>query len=155
MRRSVVPGGMTARFPVLACIFALGCSSVDEGGAQALWEDIRGADYPSWARAPGYEQPRDTVSAHGDTAIVFVNDIVESALDGDSRSSWPAGSVIVKDIYEDGDKTLIAAMKREEGGWFFAEWEPDGEPEYAGFELDVCTDCHVSRNDRVRAFALP
>ncbi len=39
-------------------------------------------------------------------------------------------------------------MKREEDGWFFAEWEPDGEPEYAGFELDVCTDCHGSRNDR-------
>ena len=146
---------MAGRLATAIFVFSLGCSSVDEAGADALWTDIRGADYLSWPRAPGYEQPRDTVSAHGDTAIVFVNDVVTDALDGEPRSSWPPGSVIVKDIYEDGDKSLIAAMRREQDGWFFAEWEPDGEPEYAGFELDVCTDCHSTNNDRVRAFKLP
>ncbi len=56
------------------------------------------------------------MSAHGDTAIVFVNDIVETALNGDPRSSWPAGSVIVKDVYEgerqDPDRSDEAGRRR-------------------------------------------
>lgn len=140
---------------MLALSGCLGCSSVDEAGAETFWEEIRMAQYSSWARAPGYEQPQKTVGAHGDTAIVFVNEVVESALSGEPLATWPAGSVIVKDIYEDGDKTLVAGMKKQEDGWFFAEWTPSGDAEYAGFELDTCTDCHDKRNDRVLAFALP
>jgi len=135
--------------------FLPGCGEVDEAGANALWDEIHAKNYPTWQRAPGYEQPQPTVGAHGDTAVVFIDDTVAQALESPGLASWPEGALIVKDIFEDGDRTLVAAMKKKESGWFFAEWEPDGDPDYAGLEIDVCTECHTRSNDRVRAFSLP
>ncbi len=38
--------------------------------------------------------------------------------------------------------------------WFFAEYDAEGDASYSG-SPDLCTQCHRSGDDFVRAFALP
>jgi hypothetical protein len=45
-------------------------------------------------------------------------------------------------------------LEKQGGAWFWAEYDADGEASYSGTP-DVCTDCHASGSDSVRAFSLP
>ena len=129
--------------------------AIDEAGARMLWEEIQDADYPSWARAPGWEERLPSVSAHGQTADVFVNPVTEEALVGSDLEEWPEGSTSVKDSHRGEEHVLVAAMQKQSGGWFFAEWGTDGAAKYGGLEIGTCTGCHVAANDRAQAFELP
>jgi len=143
------------RIGLLLAVAALGCGSeVDEEGARALWDEIHGQSYPEWERAPGYETPQPTVRAHGQTAIVYLNDVMVEALAGPTISAWPPGALLVKESFDGDEVTLIAAMEKQGSSWFFAEWTPDGEVKYAG-EPAVCTNCHAAGGDSVLAVALP
>jgi hypothetical protein len=84
---------------------------------------------------------------------MFVNDVVADALAADSvLTEWPEGSIIVKDGYtDDGELALIALMEKRADGWFWAEYDGDGEILYSGVP-DVCVDCHDSGSDFVLAF---
>lgn len=126
----------------------------DPEGAADLWARIHEQDYQGWMRAPGYEARRDSSAPHGDQVEIFINDTVATALAGGPITSWPVGSIIVKDGYEGGELTLVAAMEKLEGTWFWAEWDADGTSVYSGRAADVatCTDCHQSGSDLVRAF---
>jgi hypothetical protein len=127
----------------------------DATGGQALWNEIQTLDYQSWGRAPGYETPQPTTGAHGRSAIVLLNPVAAEALESPSPlGAWPDGTLIVKDSYDGGVLTLVAAMKKSSQSWYFAEWSPDGSVRFAG-EPSVCTGCHGPANDRVRAVALP
>lgn len=124
----------------------------DPVGAAALWEDIHRDEYRTWQRAPGYEQRRRSNAPHGDDVIVFVDDVVVEALSAESPvSEWPLGSTIVKDGYNGSALELVAVMEKRESGWFWAEYDGDGEASYSG-SPDLCTGCHRSGDDYVRAF---
>jgi len=140
---------------VSASLFA-GCGDdQDPDGAAELLGRMRAEDYQSWARAPGWESPRSSSAPHGDEVLIFLNAAVVEALAAEqSLSEWPMGSLIAKDGFEDGDIVLISAMEKREGGWFWAEWDGDGESKYSG-KPDLCIDCHDAGQDYVRAFALP
>jgi hypothetical protein len=73
---------------------------------------------------------------------------------GEAIDAWPTGSRIVKDGFDDGDLDLIAAMEKREDGWFWAEWDDEGDVIYSGTP-ELCTDCHRSGDDSVRAFSFP
>jgi len=45
-------------------------------------------------------------------------------------------------------------MEKRRDGWFWAEFDDDGEPKFSG-RPSKCTDCHASGSDFVRAFSLP
>jgi hypothetical protein len=126
---------------------------VDEAGAAALRDKIDTQRYQEWTRAPGYEVPRPTIRAHGETAEIYINEVVESALRDESAAEFPVGSIIVKDSREGGTLSLVAAMEKRDGRWFWAEWGADGDVKYAG-EPDVCLNCHAAGRDYVLAFAL-
>lgn len=126
----------------------------DPAGAEAFWNAIQAEDYRSWQRAPGYESRVESRSAHGDAVDIFVNQVVVDALAVETTSSWPTGSIIVKDGYEGGDLTFIAGMEKRDSGWFWVEYNGDGDTLFSGAPT-VCTGCHRIGDDWVRGFFLP
>jgi hypothetical protein len=151
----------TTRWPacaaaLLAALSALGCGdNQDPAGAARLWREIHDMQYRQWERAPGYEQRRDSRAPHGGRVAIYVNDVVSDALTaGEAIEAWPTGSIIVKDGFDGSDLELVAAMEKRDAGWFWAEWDDEGDADYSG-KPDLCTDCHASGDDSVRAFGLP
>jgi hypothetical protein len=138
----------------LLCNLAACGDDQDPNGARELWDRIHEQGYQAWDRAPGYEARRQSDAPHGDAVDIYVNETVASALASGVITAWPVGSLIVKDGFDDDDPHLVAAMEKRADGWFWAEWSPDGEASYSG-RPEVCTSCHASGADMVRAFGLP
>ena len=127
----------------------------DPAAAAQLWQRLQASGYrAAWARPPGWEARRPSVSSHGDEADIFVNETLAAATGQPALSAWPEGSLLVKDSYRDGSLRLVAAMEKRDGQWFFAEWTPAAHAQFAG-QPGVCTGCHASGDDMVRAFGLP
>lgn len=128
----------------------------DPEGAEDLLQRVSADDYRSWVRAPGYESRTPSDAPHSDEVEIFVNETVVGALAAaPGASEWPVGSIIVKDGYtEAGELELTAIMEKREDGWYWAEYDADGKALYSGAP-SICTDCHGSGSDFVRAFSLP
>jgi len=136
------------------CLAACG-DNQDPRGAGQLWADIHADGYRSWKHAPGYEARRQSNAPHGDSVVIYVNNVVANALASKTPvHAWPDGSVIVKDGLDGGDLDLVAAMRKRNGAWFWAEYDDEGDPSYSGVPK-LCTSCHVAGSDFVRAFPLP
>ena len=145
--------GLIVLFAVSVLSAACG-DDQDPGGAAELWNRIHSENYRSWMRAPGFDQRRPSNAAHGDAVDIYINSVVVEALAGAPQALWPKGSLIVKDGFDGGDFDLVAAMEKRDDGWFWAEWDSEGDSKYSG-RPSTCTDCHASGSDFVRAFALP
>lgn len=123
--------------------------------------DLQADDYrQTYARAPGWEEPRmESFGPHGEVVDIYINDVLEDALDSEGLEQWPEGSIIVKDGWEDAEGEslrFIAVMKkRGDGTWFWAEYDSDENVYVAGEDDETCTGCHSSGEDQVRAFPLP
>lgn len=139
----------TASMTVIAC-----GDDQSPDDAKALLTKIRAENYRGWTRAPGYESRRSTRSPHSGEVEIYVNSVVATAIStGKPLSTWPEGSIIVKDGWDGADLELIAVMEKRADGWFWAEYFDD-ESKYSG-KPSLCTDCHASGADFVRAFPLP
>jgi hypothetical protein len=79
---------------------------------------------------------------------------VEALASGEELTAWPEGSIIVKDGFTGESPRLVAIMEKRDDGWFWAEYEPDGEVDFSGTP-GVCTRCHDAGADYVRAFGFP
>jgi hypothetical protein len=144
--------------------FALGCFTLlltactdneDPGGAKALWQELHADPYRSFTRAPGYEQRRKSEAPHGGAVDIYVNDVVQRALvEQLALEAWPDGSLIVKDGWDGSELELVAAMKKVDGRWFWAEYDGEGDALYSGTP-ELCTECHLRGDDFVRALELP
>ena len=105
-------------------------------------------------------------SPHGAFKLRF-NAIAFAALDSlgelPNGNVFPAGSVLVKEVYENGALSLYVVMKKdpssenEAGGWLWAEYKPDGGIDYSvNKKGQDCIGCHsggISR-DYTRTFDL-
>jgi hypothetical protein len=139
-----------ASFAVVAC-----GDNQDDVGARDLLARVQAERYRSWDRAPGYATRRDSVAPHSEAVDIYVNDIVAEVLAlGQHDGSWPVGSIIAKDGFAGSKLELTALMEKRADGWFWAEYDDDGDPDYSGHP-DICIDCHRSGSDSVRAFRLP
>jgi hypothetical protein len=86
---------------------------------------------------------------------IYVNDRVAEVLAlAEPAERWPTGATIVKDGFSGSSLALIAIMEKRTDGWYWAEYDAAGDPDYAG-RPSICTDCHRRGSDYVRAFALP
>jgi hypothetical protein len=127
----------------------------DEAGARELLSQIRADKYRTWDRAPGWPQRTSSDAPHGGAVDIYVNDLIVEALLTDTPiQQWPTGSMIAKDGWDGTDLELTALMQKRDDGWFWAEYDADGAPDYSGHP-DLCISCHSSGSDYVRAFALP
>jgi hypothetical protein len=105
-------------------------------------------------------------SAHRPEVRVSLNSAAGSAL-SDGRlnpgSSFPDGSVILKEIREEERTTLFAVLYKDRenahsaGGWLWAELTPDGTVQYSLKRMgEACIGCHAlesgARNDHIRTF---
>ncbi len=127
----------------------------DDAGARALLKRVRTEGYRSWPRAPGYGERRSSNAPHGGAVEIYVNDVVAELLALQTPTeAWPVGSVIAKDGYDGAQLELIALMDKRDDGWYWAEYDDDGEPAYSGHP-ELCIDCHRSGSDFVRAFGFP
>ena len=140
--------------------FLSGCGNNNQSPteARALWERINTEDYRNFSRAPGYETTQPSFAPHGKSVDIYVNDVVQNALEaGETITSWPVGSLIVKDGFNaDGELEIVAVMDKLDTGWFYAEWIglDSIDADYSG-QPAVCVNCHASGADEVRAFGFP
>jgi hypothetical protein len=147
--------GVRATLIGIALSLAACGDNQDDAGARALLAKVREQEYRSWDRAPGYDVRRSTSAPHANSVDIYVNDLVAEVLaTSTSATSWLEGSIIVKDGFSGSDLELIAIMEKRSDGWYWAEYDDDGDPDYSGHP-DICIDCHRRGSDFVRAFALP
>ncbi len=102
----------------LSAVLLAGCGDdQDPAGAAVLWNRIHNENYRAWTRAPGFPGRRDSDTAHSDQVEIYVNAVVADALAaGRPLTSWPVGSLIVKDGWDSDGLALVAAMERRSGG---------------------------------------
>jgi len=149
-----------ALFLAAAAVAVAGCAQNDDPeGAKQLYAKINeGAGFRSWRRAPGFPARKPSFTAHSDAVEIFVSPQVSAALDGPTPiTSWPDGSIIVKEGFTGDTRKLVAVMEKRAGGWYWAEYDGDGDALYSG-EPKVCVDCHDNRqsySDWVYSFELP
>lgn len=123
--------------------------------ARALLARVRADGYRTWDRAPGYEARRESDAPHSDAVDIYLNDRVAEVLAlAKPQKAWPEGSVIVKDGFSGSSLALIAIIEKRGDGWYWAEYDAAGDPDYSGHP-QLCIDCHQRGSDYVRAFALP
>jgi hypothetical protein len=97
----------------------------EHAGARELLELVRTADYPSWTN-----EAIEGDAPHGAWSVVFVDAIMEGALDGEPRERWPDGATIVCEGRElaDGEAALIMIMRKQDDAWTWAQLDADDEP---------------------------
>lgn len=147
----------------LAALALAAPACADEDGADALFQRLQDDDYrANYRRAPGWENPRQPKDGgpHGNFVDIYVNDVLGQAIDaGAEISAWPEGALIVKDAWDTMESTTpkyIAVMERTADGWFWVEWEGEGDKLVVAREDAIqCVNCHSSGEDHVRAFGLP
>ena len=137
-------------------LLVAGCvDNQDDAGARRLLAQVRADHYRSWDRAPGFDSRQKSNAPHSDAVDIYINDVIAEVLAiGEPRDTWPEGSIVVKDGFDGGDLDIIAIMEKRDDGWYWAEYDNDGDPDYSGHP-DLCIDCHRSGSDSMRGFGLP
>ncbi len=152
---------LSLALPLLAITCGGGVSSSESAGEASLLPQL--GDYRGWARAPGdYQVPLvPTQGTHGAYIDIYINDVIaEALLDGaESLSSWPTGSIIVTDGFDDAEGTSlrqVAVMEKRADGWYWEEYDAADLDEaiFMGTP-DICIDCHAAGHDFVRTLDLP
>lgn len=149
------------RRPLLVALVLLagslaGCGDdQDDEGARRLLASVRADGYRNWERAPGWPSRRPTSAPHSESVDIYVNDVIGQALAAAAPlERWPEGSTIVKDGWDGSELEIIAVMQKRSDGWYFAEFDGEGDPNYSGHPK-TCTNCHEGGNDSVQSFPLP
>jgi len=128
------------------------CGVSDPQAATALLKKVRSENYRSWQRAPGYATRRKATGPHGTDVEIFVNDTISAALARPGLTSWPVGSLIVKDVFTGDTQTQTAIMEKHSDGWYFAEYSMDDTATTYGLKPLQCATCHQAGADFVRSF---
>jgi hypothetical protein len=125
----------------------------DPDGAKKLFADVsQGEGFRAWRRPPQFPRRKPSFTAHSDAVELFVNKPMADALDSKTPlKAWPTGSIVVKEGFSGGTRSIVAIMRKEaDGSWTWAEYDAEGEPLYSGkpgSPPSICIDCHDNRKD--------
>ena len=154
----------------LLIVFSQSCKKKDEVSPDddnALFAFVGQSGYTYYVGTPGITAGVGN-SPHGFERVRF-NATAKAALDTTGKlpagSSFPTGSVIVKEIYNSaaGSINLYAVMKKDPtstvsgSGYQWAEFKPDGTATFStGKKGDGCISCHSGSGNRdlLRTFDL-
>lgn len=142
---------------VLSCIVIVAYACKKETDTdRALYDETKQSGYvfyQSGALLPGLGN-----SPHGEFKLRF-NNIAASVLDSTGElptgSTFPDGSVIIKEVYNGNNIDLLAVMKKSPAdsdageGWLWAEYEPDGKVIISTSKKgNSCIGCHSGNTNR-------
>ena len=83
----------------------------DPEGARVLWEKVNaGAGFRSWRRAPGFPTRQPSFTAHASEVEVFVNQENRQSPRRPVVSTWPLGSIVVKEGYKGDSQKFVAVI---------------------------------------------
>lgn len=120
-----------------------------------VWSWLQQQNYKAWTRAPGFATRQASNAPHGGAVDIFINAPIKQIIDNKtSVTEWPVGSIVVKDGYNGANLSLVAYMEKRSNGWLWFEWNGSGTILYQG-QPSICTGCHSSGADYVRAFSFP
>lgn len=136
----------------------------EEDANQALIDEANSSGYTYYQS--GTLLSGVSPSPHGSFKL-RLNNIAKAALDSTGElpvgNSFPAGSVIVKEIFSGNTIDQFAVMKKDASnanagnGWVWAEFKPDGTVTYsAANKGSGCIGCHsgTPNRDLIRTFDL-
>lgn len=124
-----------------------------EINAESLWLRIQKEDnYQKYSYWPGHKGMQPGKSPHAPLSKIYINSIIRDALPIKNRII-PEGGIVVKEAY-DNDKEVvnISVMAKikdsnpEDGGWFWAQYSPDGKVIVSG-SVSICISCHNAFKD--------
>ncbi|MCB2220559.1 MAG: cytochrome P460 family protein [Bacteroidetes bacterium] len=110
-----------------------------------------------------FYQDGDTLSGvspspHGSFRLRFnttAQNVLDSIHELPAGSTFPTGSILVKEVYKNNALNLLVVMKKNPSGtdaasgWQWAEFNPDGSVFYSTSKKgDACVSCHTSSPNR-------
>lgn len=139
-------------------VLSLACSDPDTdtaaGADELMLQDLEAAleGYESWDHAPEWPGVEASATSHDAFTEVFFNEVSFATYEAQVGGEMPVGAVIAKQSWKDAEATeeanFTAMMKVEGTGWFWASWDPSGEPVLTG-QPALCTGCHAGGQDGV------
>lgn len=118
-------------------------------GAKLVTRIMQDDPYQDWAQFPDHQGTFESVLPHGPMSQVFINNVVESALEN-FDGSLPDGSIIVKENIGTSPEVTEAALtvmwkvagfEPNNNDWFWTNMTPNGEIVNEG-NVASCTACH-------------
>ena len=115
--------------------------------------------YTLWTTNVTYPSPVGTGGVHGEGArTVYINDVGAMALEDENMTAYPAGTIIVKEIMDDGNTFIqkVATMQKTDdsrhNGWTYKKYaRPDKNSDYVQVKGDGlpdaaegCHGCHAA-----------
>ncbi|MDI1354723.1 MAG: hypothetical protein PSX36_07385 [bacterium] len=96
---------------------------------------------------------------HGEHTLRF-NSIAFSALTSNGQlpvgALMPEGSLVIKDVYTNGEITLYAFMYKRSGNWLWGEIKPNRDVLHSVTkDPGVCTNCHAGAGNRDKILSFP
>lgn len=129
--------------------------------AIALLASVRADGYEAWEAPPtSADLPRRRLAAgpHGAYVEVYLHPDLLAAFFGDALiETWPTGATAVCESYateDDSDPFLVNVMRRNDGGWSWAQVDGEDRP-LTGARPDDCIGCHGAADDFVFSLFLP
>lgn len=135
----------------LACGNGAGGDAEVEALTQTVQDELD-AGYEGWGQLADFEGIVESESVHGSHVQMWFNDDALGTIEAAAGEDLPAGSMIVKQGYNDADGTdlgnLTVMYKDADFGWFWYSESADGEVLEAG-DVDMCSGCHSAGQDMV------
>ena len=152
---------------LLTCVAFISCDVIQEILTQQKpEEDMMPTDdtlaglpmyvsmYTTWRPKVTYPGPTETGKAHGEgSRTVYINDVGAMALEDENMTTYPVGTLIVKEIMDDANtfvQKVATMMKTDEtrhNGWRYKKYaRPDENTDYMQVKGDGLADaaegCH-------------
>lgn len=136
-------------------LLSMACGTGGDAEVDALTQTVQDeldAGYEDWGQVAEAEGIVESASVHGSHVQIWFNDDALGTIDAAGGEDLPAGSMIVKQGYNDADGTdlgdLTVMYKDAAFGWFWYSETADGEVKEAG-AVDMCSNCHAGGQDMV------